>query len=94
MPANRRRIKKNAGAVQRRQTRSLRIPLVPADQRRYFPRLRREGTESQISRREIKFLVISGIVGNVHLPVDSRDFAIGINDRRRIVIHPRRPPFK
>ncbi len=43
------------------------------------------GLEPEISRREIILLVVAGVVGNVHLAVDARQRAVGVDDRRGVV---------
>src|SRR5262249_36624458 len=69
MPANCGRIKQHYRALQRRQPRSLRIPLVPADQGSEFSSRSIKSAEAQISRGEIIFLVIQRIVGDVHFSI-------------------------
>ena len=63
MPADRRRIKKDLRAAQCGQPRGFRIPLVPADADADLPVRGLPGLESEIARREIKFLVIKGSSG-------------------------------
>src|SRR5690348_11946436 len=58
MPADRRRIKKHLRPLQRGETRPFRIPLVPANQRADFSRLRIESTEAEIAGSEVEFFVI------------------------------------
>src|ERR1700723_2345216 len=58
MPSDCRRIKQDHRTMQCRQPRALWIPLIPADQRGYFPGLRGKSSKAQIPRRKIKFFVI------------------------------------
>ena len=73
MPADRGRIKQYLCALERRQSRALGIPLVPADQRADPACLRVEGAEAEIARGEVELLVIKRIVGDMHLAVDAFD---------------------
>ena len=86
MPADSGGIKNEAGACQGGKSRALGIPLVPADQRGDAADAGVVSAKTQIARREIKFLVIGGIVGNVHLAVDAGNLAGGIDDGGAIVV--------
>src|SRR6266550_7530638 len=86
MPADCGWIKENLRATQRGQSRRLRIPLVPANadadlSARSVPRLK-----SKIARREIKFFVIQGIIGNMHFAIFTEQFSIRVDDCRGVVI--------
>ena len=72
MPADGRGIKQNVRAAQAGKPRAFRIPLVPADQHADAAVARVEIGKAQIARREIEFLVVERIVGDVHLAVDAR----------------------
>src|SRR6267154_3434999 len=76
MPADGGGVEQNVRALQRGETRGLRIPLVPADQRPLRPDLRVEHAKAEIARREVELLVIRGVVGDVHLPVDPFDLTV------------------
>src|SRR5947207_8491979 len=88
MPANRGRIKEYLRSLKRRETRALRIPLVPADQRSNLPDLRIESFEAQIAWSEVILLVIKRIIRNVHLAIGTTYAAIGVNHHCGIVIDP------
>src|SRR5581483_9766302 len=75
-------------ATARGQTRALGKPLVPAHQRSDFRVTRLKAGKAQIARREIKFLVVKRIVGNVHLAVNAGNRAVGVDDHRGVVINP------
>ena len=62
------------------------IPLVPADQHADAAVARVEIRKAQIARREIEFLVVERIVGNVHLAVHAQQRAVGVEHRGRVVI--------
>ena len=94
MPPNARGIKNHLRAKQRRNPRTFRIPLVPANLYANPRILRIEIQKSQVSRRKIKFLVVQRIIRNVHLPVFPQIRPIRVQHRARVVINPRRPPFK
>src|SRR6266540_2063006 len=87
MPADCCGIKNNLCAVQRRQPRRFRIPLIPANAHadlaaHCWPRLK-----SEIAWCEIKFLVIQRVVRDMHLAVLPEQFSISVNDRRGVVIN-------
>ena len=54
-----------------------------------LPTLRIERSKTKIPRREIKFFVVSRIVGNMHLAVEAGDLAIRIDDGGGIVVNAR-----
>ena len=62
------------------------IPLVPADQHADAAVARVEVGEAEIAGREIKFLVVERVVGDVHLAVDAEQRAVGVEDRGGVVI--------
>jgi len=64
--------------------------LVPADQRADSRVSRRIAGKAEIARGEIKFFKVERIVGNMHLPINPRDCAVGIDHRRSVVINTRR----
>src|SRR6266480_4033963 len=76
-PADRRGVEQNVRALQRGETRAFRIPLVPADQRPHRPDLRVEHAKAEIAGREVELLVIRGVVGDVHLPINPLDLTVG-----------------
>ena len=90
MPADRRGIEQHVRSLQRRQARALGIPLVPAHQRAELSEVRLERFETEIARREVKLLVVQRIIGDVHLAIDSREFAALVDDGCRVVINPAR----
>src|SRR5581483_6831225 len=77
VPTNSCRIKQNVRPLYRGQTRAFGIPLVPADEHADAAKCRVEVLKSEVPRREIKFLVIKRIVGDVHLAVQALDLAVG-----------------
>ena len=87
MPADRGRIKQNLRAAQRGQSRRFRIPLVPANADADFPVRRRPGLKPEIARREIKLLVIRGIIRDVHLAILAQVLPIGVDDGGGVVIN-------
>ena len=89
VPANCSGIKKYLGALQRGEPRAFGIPLVPANQRAQRPR-RIDCLKAKIARREIVFLVIERIVGNMHLAVDAGDLAVGVKSDCGVVVKPGR----
>src|ERR1051325_4300809 len=90
MPADGGGVEENLRASHRREPRAFGIPLVPADQHSDLPELRLPRTETEVSGREIKFLVVQRVVRDVHLAVDSQELAARVDDRRGVVIKTRR----
>src|SRR5262249_38813184 len=86
MPSNRRRIKKNARSLQRREPRALGMPLVPAHERTNSASRGIEGLESEIAGSEIKLFVVKRIVGNMHLPIDAALDTIGVEEDGSVVV--------
>src|SRR5438034_4270872 len=86
MPADGCWVKNNLRAPQCRKPRRFRIPLVPANadadlSLRRFPCLK-----PQITRRKVKFLVIKGIIGNVHFAIFTEQFAVCVDNCGCVVI--------
>src|SRR5688572_26360781 len=86
MPADRRRIDEDLGALHRREPRGFRVPLVPADEHAELHGLGVEDFEAEIARREVILLVIARVVGDVHLAVLAEVAALRVDDGRRVVI--------
>ena len=90
VPADRRGVEEDLGALQGRQPGGLGIPLVPANERA-DPGVRGlERLEAQVAGREVILLVIERVVGNVHLAVAAAERAVGVEDDRRVVVDPGR----
>ena len=87
MPADRGRIKQNLRAAQRGQPRRFRIPLVPANADADLPVRGRPGLKPEIARREVKLLVIRGIVRDVHLAILAQVLPVRVDDGRGVVIN-------
>src|ERR1019366_9476545 len=94
MPSNCRRIEEYLRSLQCRQPCSLRIPLIPADQRPDSPRTGVERAESQVPGSEVELFVIQRIVRNVHLAVQPAQRAVAVEDRRGIVVDASGPFLK
>ena len=86
--------KKNLRAGQRGQPRGLGIPLIPADADADFRVARLPRAEAEVARREVKFLVKERVIRDVHLPVFAEIRAVGVDDRRSIVIEAGAALFK
>src|SRR3989475_1289209 len=86
MPADRGGIEKDVCALQCGEPGAFRIPLVPANERANRTDLRVERAKAKIAGGEIELLVIRGIIRDVHLPVDTFDLPIGVDDGRGVVI--------
>src|SRR5215470_15062264 len=86
MPANGCGVEEDVGALQRRDARAFRIPLIPADEGSDFSDGGVEGLEAEIAGGEVELLVVERIVGDVHLAVEARDAAVLLNDGGGVVI--------
>jgi len=89
MPADGGGIEENLGPLHRGETGSFGIPLIPANQNADFAIAGLPGAEAEVARCEIEFFVEQRIVGNVHLPVQAEERAVGIDDRGGVVINAR-----
>ena len=93
MPADGGGIEEDLRAAQRGEARRLGIPLVPADADAdpAVPRL--PGAEAEIAGREVELLVVQRVVRDVHLPVLAEVRAVGVDDRRGVVVERPRARF-
>src|SRR5277367_238157 len=80
--------------MQRGEPGPLRIPLIPTNQRCDFSGLRIECAKPKISGREIEFLVIRGIVRNMHLAINTCDFSVSIYNRGGVVVDASSAPLE
>src|SRR5208282_4440594 len=87
MPADRRWIKQNRRALQCGQARTLRIPLVPADERAKLPGAGVERAEAEVAGSEVKLFVIKRVVGDVHLAVQAAQRAVVVEDGCGVVVN-------
>src|SRR5262249_49351194 len=94
LPADSSRIEEDVGALERRQPRSFRIPLIPAHEHADVRGLRSNALEPEIARREVELLIEAWIVGNVHLAILAGDAALAGDRARRIVEESRRAPLE
>ena len=76
MPADCRGIEKQWRPSKSGEPRSLRIPLIPADERADFSNSGLESAESEVAGSEIEFFVVKRVVGNMHLAVNAAQRAI------------------
>src|SRR5579872_3929580 len=94
MPADGGGIKQDIRPLERREAGPFRIPLVPANQRSEPSMTGVECLESQVAGREVIFLVIQGVVGDMHLAIEALEASVGVEDGGGIVVKPARPPLK
>src|SRR5581483_3432309 len=94
MPADSGGIEEHLRALHGRKPRALGIPLVPADQSTHAAGCGIDSLEAEIARREVVLLVVERIVGNVHLAVDARQLAVGVQCDGGVVIEARRAALK
>ena len=81
--------KKNLRALHRGESRSLGVPLIPADQHADFAEAGLPRAKPQVARREVKLLVIERVVRNVNFAIHAEQRAVGIDDRGGIMINAR-----
>src|SRR5712692_6751934 len=86
MPSDRSRVEEDARAAKRGQPCAFGVPLVPANQRANFSDRRIERAKAEIAGREVKLLVVSRIIGYVHLAIDAGDVAFGVDDGGAVMI--------
>ena len=94
VPADGGGVEENTRTGERGQARSLRVPLVPADQSRDTARSGVEGGEPGVPGREVELLVVSGVVGDVHLAVEPDDPAVLSENGRAVVVQPGGAPLE
>ena len=94
LPADRCWIDQQVRATHRHQASGFRIPLIPANQDAKPSDGSIDRLKSQIARREVELLIISGIIRNVHLTILAGNRAITFQYDRRVVIQPRRPALE
>src|ERR1019366_2148589 len=70
-----------------REARALGIPLVPADEHRNAAEARVEIGKSEVARREIEFLEVKRVVGDMHLAVFAKERSIGVYNCGSVVIN-------
>ena len=88
MPADGRRIKQDLRTLHGGEPGAFGIPLVPADQHANLAELGVPRLEASVARREVELLVEERVVRDVHLPVDTEQFAISVDDNGGVVIEP------
>src|SRR5580693_8723813 len=94
MPSDARGIENHLRAAECGEARTFGIPLIPANLDADFSVLGIEIWKSKIARREIKFLVVERIIGDVHLAVFAEEAAVSIDHRACVVIHTGRAALK
>src|SRR5579871_55743 len=94
MPANRCGVKQNLGALERCEARSFGIPLVPTNERSQFAGAGVERTEAEISGSEIELFVVEGVVGDMHLAVETSQGSVFVENGGGVVVHARGTLFE
>src|SRR5262249_25114716 len=94
MPADARRIENDLRAAKRGESRTFRIPLVPADLNADARVFRIEIRKTEIARREIKLFVVKGVVWNVHLAVFAQITSVSVDYSAAVVINARGAAFE
>ena len=70
------------------------IPLVPANLHAKAAYARVDGLEAEVTGREVEFLVVGRVVGDVHLAIFACDAAIALQNYGRIVVKARGATLK
>ena len=86
VPSDGGRVDQKIGSGQGHQAGALGIPLIPTDQDPEGPDRGLDRVEPQVARREIEFFVKTGIVGDVHLSVDTGRGAVLFEDHGGVVV--------
>src|SRR5262245_5775320 len=94
VPANRSRVKENARAAKRGESRAFGVPLIPADQRADPANRRVKALKTEIARGEVELLVVSRIVRDVHLAIESGHLSLCVDDCRAVVVEAGRSAFE
>ena len=98
MPTDGGGIKEHFRAAQGGLASSFGIPLVPADQSAELPGAGVDRLEAEVAGREVKLLIIKGIVGYVHFAVDAGDLTpggrLGIEDDGCVVVETGSPALE
>ena len=92
--ANGRGIDEQLRTRQGHHTSAFGIPLVPANLHAKAAYARVDGLEAEVTGREVEFLVVGRVVGDVHLAVASGDFAVFFNHHGRVVVEAGAPFFE
>src|SRR5882757_8276188 len=94
VPADAGWVKNHLCALQSSEARTLRVPLIPANLNSDPAELGVKIWKTKVSRREIKFLVIKWIVGNMHFAIFAEERAVSVQHSTGIVVDARGAPFK
>lgn len=94
MPADGRGKQDDLCSTKGHQSSRLRVPLIPADANTQASVTRLGHGKPEVAWCKIEFLVISGVVRNVHLAVDTNQLSIGVKRERGIVVQAMRPTLK
>ena len=68
--------------------------MVPADEWADIGESGGERLKAEVAGREIEFLIVQRVVGNMHLAIPAGEFAIGVEDNRGIVVNARCAPLE
>lgn len=79
-------VDEQVGTLEGHQTRCLGIPLIPADEHAEATDGGVDGLETEVAGREIEFLVVGGIIRDVHLAVFAGDGAVLVQHYGRVVV--------
>lgn len=76
-------------AAERHEASALGIPLIPADLYAETADAGVDGLETEVAGGEVEFLIVGGIVGDVHLAIFAGDGAVALKDHGGVVVEPR-----
>src|SRR5438270_1818666 len=86
MPANGGGIKQDLSAPKGGQARRFGIPLIPANADAKVSPLRFPAVEAEVARGEIEFLIVTGIIRNVHFAILTKNLSARIDDHGGVVV--------
>ena len=79
-------VDEHIGPLKCHQTGCLGVPLVPADHHAQTAHAGVDRMETEVAGGEVEFLVVGGVVGDVHLAVDARYRTVALKDDGGIVV--------
>src|ERR1700723_110653 len=89
MPADARGIENYLRTTKRHRPRALRVPLIPADLHADAAAVYVERRKTEVTRGEVKLLVVQRVVRDVHLAISAQERSVGVNHRAGVVVQAR-----
>lgn len=77
------------GTAKCHEARAFGVPLIPTYLHAETTYAGVDGLEAEIAGSEVEFLVVGGVVGNVHLAIFARDGTVALKDHGGVVVEAR-----